>query len=74
MQYFCSEYKTEVLLKMGLDALEEIEEVFVPRVYALDPHKLMRSIEDLSLLEQSHRQSSERQSVGHGPWLENAVT
>jgi succinate dehydrogenase/fumarate reductase flavoprotein subunit len=50
MQFFCSEYKTDSLLKMGLDALQEIEEVFVPRLYALDPHKLMRSIEDLSLL------------------------
>jgi succinate dehydrogenase/fumarate reductase flavoprotein subunit len=50
MQYFCSEYKTEKLLNMGLDALREIEEVFVPRLYALDPHKLMRSVEDLSLL------------------------
>ena len=35
---------------MGLDTLKEIEEVFVPRLYALDPHKLMRSIEDLSML------------------------
>jgi len=50
MQMFCSEYKTEPLLNMGLDALKEIEEVFIPRLYALDPHKLMRSIEDLSLL------------------------
>jgi succinate dehydrogenase/fumarate reductase flavoprotein subunit len=50
MQYFCTKFKTEHLLKMGLDALKEIEEVFVPRLYALDPHKLMRSIEDLSLL------------------------
>jgi len=50
MQYFCSEYKTELLLNMGLDALKEIQEVFVPRLYALDPHKLMRSIEDLSQL------------------------
>jgi len=50
MQYFCSEYKTELLLNMGLDALKEIEAVFVPRLYALDPHKLMRSIEDLSML------------------------
>ncbi|OGO19606.1 MAG: hypothetical protein A2Z15_07565 [Chloroflexi bacterium RBG_16_50_11] len=50
MQYFCTEYKTEHLLKMGLDALKEIEEVHVPRLYALDPHKLMRSIEDLGLL------------------------
>jgi succinate dehydrogenase/fumarate reductase flavoprotein subunit len=50
MQYFCAEYKTEKLLTMGLDALKEIEDVFVPRLYALDPHKLMRGIEDLSLL------------------------
>jgi succinate dehydrogenase/fumarate reductase flavoprotein subunit len=50
MQYFCTEYKTENLLKMGLDALKEIEEVHFPRLYALDPHKLMRSIEDLNLL------------------------
>jgi succinate dehydrogenase/fumarate reductase flavoprotein subunit len=50
MQYFCSDYKTETLLNMGLGALQEIEEVFVPRLYALDPHKLMRSIEDLSML------------------------
>ena len=35
---------------MGLDSLKEIEEVFVPRLYALDPHKFMRSVEDLSLL------------------------
>ncbi len=50
MQYFCGEYKTELLFNMGLDALKEIEEVFVPRMRALDPHKLMRSIEDLSML------------------------
>jgi succinate dehydrogenase/fumarate reductase flavoprotein subunit len=50
MQMFCTDYKTEALLNMGLDALKEIEEVHVPRLYALDPHKLMRSIEDLSLL------------------------
>jgi succinate dehydrogenase/fumarate reductase flavoprotein subunit len=50
MQYWCSEFKTELLLNMGLDALKEIQEVHVPHLYALDPHKLMRSIEDLSLL------------------------
>ncbi|HEY96572.1 MAG TPA: FAD-binding protein [Dehalococcoidia bacterium] len=50
MQYFCSEYKTERLLKMGLDSLKDIEERHVPALYALDPHKLMRSIEDLSIL------------------------
>jgi succinate dehydrogenase/fumarate reductase flavoprotein subunit len=50
IQYFCSEFKTELLLNMGLDALKEIQDVHVPRLYALDPHKLMRGIEDLSLL------------------------
>jgi succinate dehydrogenase/fumarate reductase flavoprotein subunit len=50
MQYYCSEFKTESLLSLGLDTLKEIEEIFVPRLYALDPHKLMRSIEDLSML------------------------
>jgi succinate dehydrogenase/fumarate reductase flavoprotein subunit len=51
MQYFCSEYKTEKLLNMGLDALNEIEKDFVPQLYALDPHKLLRSLEDLSILQ-----------------------
>jgi succinate dehydrogenase/fumarate reductase flavoprotein subunit len=50
LQYWCSEFKTELMLNMGLDALKEIEEIHVPRLYALDPHKLMRSIEDLSML------------------------
>jgi succinate dehydrogenase/fumarate reductase flavoprotein subunit len=50
MQMFGAEYKTERLLRIGLDNLKEIEEVHVPRLYALDPHKLMRGIEDLSVL------------------------
>jgi len=50
MQYYVSEYKTESLLRMGLNALNKIEEESVPRLYALDPHKLMRTLEDLSLL------------------------
>ena len=50
MQYFCSEYLTDSLLQLGLQTLQEIEEEYVPRLYALDPHKLMRSLEDLSLL------------------------
>jgi len=50
MQNYCSEYKTDVLLNMGLDYLNDIEENIVPRLYALDPHKLMRSLEDLSIL------------------------
>ena len=50
MQYFCSEFKTQKLLNMGLDALKDIEQNWVPKLYALDPHKLMRSLEDLSIL------------------------
>jgi succinate dehydrogenase/fumarate reductase flavoprotein subunit len=50
MQYYVSEYKTEHLLNMGLDTLQRIEKESLPLLYALDPHKLMRSIEDTSLL------------------------
>lgn len=50
MQFFCSEYKNESLLKMGLDTLNDIEQNWVPKLYAIDPHKLMRSLEDLSIL------------------------
>jgi succinate dehydrogenase/fumarate reductase flavoprotein subunit len=50
MQYYASEFKTENLLNMGLSALRKIEAESAPRLYALDPHKLMRSLEDLSHL------------------------
>jgi succinate dehydrogenase/fumarate reductase flavoprotein subunit len=50
MQYFCSEYKTERLFKMGLDSLREIEHKWPPMLFAPDPHKLMRCLEDLSML------------------------
>jgi len=50
MQYFCSEYKTESLFRIGLESLQEIQERWVPTLHALDPHKLIRSLEDLSIL------------------------
>ncbi|HTY82012.1 MAG TPA: hypothetical protein VMB24_04455, partial [Dehalococcoidales bacterium] len=50
MQYFCSEYKNETLFKIALNSLKDIEENWVPKLYALDPHKLLRSLEDLSIL------------------------
>ncbi len=50
MQYFCSEYKTEPLFRMGLDSLRDIEERWAPTLFAPDPHKLVRSLEDLSIL------------------------
>jgi hypothetical protein len=50
MQYYVSEYKTEHLLNLGLDTLRKIEADSLPLAYALDPHKLMRTIEDTSML------------------------
>lgn len=51
MQYFVSEFKNETMLKLALEEISRIEENAVPRLYALDPHKLMRSLEDLNLIE-----------------------
>jgi len=50
MQYYVSEFKTERLFDMGLQALNRIEAESVPMLYAMDPHKLMRSLEDVSIL------------------------
>ncbi len=50
MQYYCSEYKTDPLFRIALETLQEIEEKWVPTLHALDPHKLVRSLEDLSIL------------------------
>jgi len=50
MQYFCSEYKTDALFNMAIETLEEIEEKWVTTLFAMDPHKLIRSLEDLSIL------------------------
>ena len=36
---------------IALQALQKIEEESVPKLFAMDPHKLMRSLEDLSMLE-----------------------
>ena len=51
MQYFCSEYKTDNLLTMGIESLAEIQEKWVPNLYASDPHKLMCCLESRSALE-----------------------
>jgi succinate dehydrogenase/fumarate reductase flavoprotein subunit len=51
MQYFCSEYKTDNLLTMGIESLAEIQEKWVPNLYASDPHKLMCCLESLSAIE-----------------------
>ena len=50
MQYYVSEFITDPLLNMGLDTLRKIEERSLPLLHAPDPHKLMRALEDTSLL------------------------
>lgn len=51
MQYFVSEWKTDVMLDIALEEIQRIEENAVPKLYALDPHKLMRCLEDLNLIQ-----------------------
>ncbi len=51
MQYYVSEYKNETMFNLALEEIKRIEENAVPQLYALDPHKLMRSLEDLFLIE-----------------------
>ena len=51
MQYFVSEFKNETMLNMALEEIDRLEKNAVPQLYALDPHKLMRSLEDLNLIE-----------------------
>lgn len=51
MQYFAGEFRNETMFNAGLDELKRIEENAVPQLYAQDPHKLMRTIEDLNMLE-----------------------
>ena len=51
MQYFAGEFKNETLLNMALEEIGRIEENAVPQLCAPDPHKLMRSLEDLCIIE-----------------------
>lgn len=51
MQYFVSEFKNETMLDIALEEIQRLEENAVPRLYALDPHKLIRALEDLNLIE-----------------------
>ncbi|MBW2095944.1 MAG: FAD-binding protein [Deltaproteobacteria bacterium] len=49
MKNFCSFYKNEELLKLGLHWLKDLREKEAPRVRADNPHKLMRTLEVLSV-------------------------
>jgi len=53
MQYYCGEFKSDVLLDEGLNLLREYEEKSVPRLLCENPHDLMRAHEVLDILDVS---------------------
>lgn len=50
MQNYCGGVKCEALLREGLDLLESFEREIVPRLFAANPHELMRTHEVLDIL------------------------
>lgn len=50
MQGYCGEYKTAELLETGLATLKDLEENEASRLFASNPHELMRSLEVLNVL------------------------
>ncbi|MFC1906002.1 FAD-dependent oxidoreductase, partial [Chloroflexota bacterium] len=50
MQEYCGKSKSDDLLNRGLIWLEEIEQKEAPKLYATNPHSLMRSLEVLDVL------------------------
>ena len=53
MQNYCGGVKNEMLLRQGLELLEEYEKEYVPRLACRNPHELMRTHEVLDILEVS---------------------
>jgi succinate dehydrogenase/fumarate reductase flavoprotein subunit len=50
MQNYCSEHKTESLMQMGLDVLDEYEREELPNLIADNPHKLGRTVDVMDIL------------------------
>ncbi|MFX1588011.1 MAG: FAD-dependent oxidoreductase [Promethearchaeota archaeon] len=50
MQNYCGKVKSDELLKIGLRLLENIEDNEVQRLYAQNPHELIRSLEVLNII------------------------
>lgn len=50
MQNYCGGTKCEALLKEGMDLLKSFEKEIVPKLYAANPHELMRTHEVLDIL------------------------
>lgn len=51
MTTYCNEFKNEGMLKEGLAAFKEVRENEVPKLYAANPHELMRAVETLGLID-----------------------
>ncbi|MCJ7648915.1 MAG: FAD-binding protein [Candidatus Lokiarchaeota archaeon] len=50
MQNYCGEIKSKELLNIGLKLLEKLETKEAPRLYARNPHELIRSLEVINIL------------------------
>ncbi|MFX1406782.1 MAG: FAD-dependent oxidoreductase [Promethearchaeota archaeon] len=50
MQNYCGKVKSDELLKIGLRLLENMEDNEVQRLYAQNPHELIRSLEVLNII------------------------
>jgi len=50
MQNYCGEIKSDELLKIGLKLLERMEENDIQKLYAQNPHELIRSLEVLNII------------------------
>ena len=50
MQNYCGAVKSEELLNIGLRLLEDMENKDAPKLYARNPHELIRSLEVLNIL------------------------
>ncbi|NVM35177.1 MAG: FAD-binding protein [Candidatus Lokiarchaeota archaeon] len=50
MQNYCGEIKSDELLKLGLKLLEDMERDEALKLYARNPHELIRSLEVLNIL------------------------
>lgn len=50
MQNYCSEPKNEELMSLGSLWLDDLEEKEIPKAYADNPHKLMRTLEVMDIL------------------------
>jgi hypothetical protein len=51
MQNYCGDYKTDELLKIGLEWFRELKDAEAATAYARNPHELMRTLECLNMID-----------------------